>query len=228
MLLVVLIFVLLVARSSSGSGAPLLRRCSRELFAWPWELQPVSGNAVVIPTAFPYYRQCDARWARDVMQTESVCAVGCFLTCCSMMLAGLQNGIPSVSPSSPSMNSSSLATPKTLNLWLRNQMKPDGYLSLDILDTPVLPILSPRISLGSDYMHRTNDLAPQDVISLLQTGKVVVANVLKGAHFVLVTGFPSQGPYGNETAWTVNDPASFALFYAHSAVAGWRIFTIAN
>ena len=113
-----------------------------------------------------------------------------------------------------------------LNLWL--QMKPDGYLSLDILDTPVLPILSPRISLGSDYMHRTNDLAPQDVISLLQTGKVVVANVLKGAHFVLVTGFPSQGPYGNETAWTVNDPASFALFYAHSAVAGWRIFTIAN
>jgi hypothetical protein len=137
-----------------------------------------------------------------------------------MMLGGLQIRIPSSSATSL------IATPKTLNSWLRNQTTPAGYLSVDVLDTPVLPTLSPRIALGPDYMHRTNDLTPNDVISFLQAGKVVVANVLKGAHFVLVTGYPSQGPYGNDTAWTVNDPASFALFYAHSKVAGWRVFTV--
>jgi hypothetical protein len=121
-----------------------------------------------------------------------------------------------------------LATPQTLNFWLRNQNSTarPGYLSVDILDTPILTALSSRLVLGADYMHRTNDLAPSDVVSLLQAGKIVVANVLKGAHFVLVTGYPGVGPYTNSTAWSVNDPASFALSYAHSTVAGWRIFTI--
>ncbi len=40
----------------------------------------------------------------------------------------------------------------------------------------------------SDAMHRTNDLPYDTVAQYLQEGRIVIANVMKGRHFVLVVG----------------------------------------
>ena len=190
---------------------------------WPWPTSPSpsssKSSAFIYPFLYPSYSQCENVWRRNILQQQDICAVGCFLTSISMGLAGRDITLP---PNNSTIN------PAALNSWLRQQTDPPGYVATDVLNTPVLTRLSPRISLGSDYMHKKNDLSPSAVIALLKQGKVVLANVRHGQHFVLVVGFPARGaPYSNSTAFAVQDPAHFQSSYTYSSIVGWRVFTIA-
>jgi len=208
---------LLISLLSIALGEKYLRQ-TQPLWPWPWPWQPTT--AIVIPTVtpftYPFYTQCDPKWSSMVLQQDDICKVGCFLTSISMALAGRGIKIPK----------GIVANPGTLNNWLRNQTNPAGYLPVDILNTPVLTNISPKISLGTDYMHRTNDLKASDVVRLMQNGKVVIANVHSGKHFVLLTGYPKTGPYSNFTVFAAQDPAKFATGYSHNEIAGFRIFTM--
>jgi hypothetical protein len=120
------------------------------------------------------------------------------------------------------------ATPKALANWLRNN---DGTGGLDNVIESVVPVIDPnRITWPEDGMHRTNDLSFEAVVSFLEKGRVVIANVNRvvtlgirgGEHFVLVVGYSSDSD-----TLAVNDPTydqeTYSLQYD---VMGFRIFDI--
>jgi hypothetical protein len=85
----------------------------------------------------------------------------------------------------------------------------------------VVPNIAPsRIAWPEDGMHRTNDLSPSMVRAYLLNGRVVIANVDNGGHFVLVTGMDWTG----EDVFVVNDPGFDRQSYAYDTIVGWRIF----
>jgi hypothetical protein len=71
-----------------------------------------------VSAAAPLFKQCDARWANDLMQNATVCSVGCLMSSCSMALASRNIQLP--------FNQSQLgaqvlvdSNPGSLNAWLR-------------------------------------------------------------------------------------------------------------
>ena len=87
-------------------------------------------------------------------------------------------------------------------------------------------------------MHKTNDLSVETVIDYLNNGRVVIANVMQGHHFVLVTGYdqhdsnskmqPSKtlkGISANGAFFYVHDPGFTRGVYSYSEdIVGWRLF----
>ncbi len=81
----------------------------------------------------------------------------------------------------------------------------------------------------ADGMHTQNDLAYTTVAAYLLQGRVVIANVMHGRHFVLVTGFAAPTAAGAGDALFVNDSGFNRTQYSYSSdVVGWRIFDMAN
>lgn len=115
-----------------------------------YELLPAES---LVPEGYPLYKQCDPRWAEDVIginapatDRKTVCAVGCLMSSTSMALA--QRGI--LIDGKPS-------TPGSLNTWLRAN---GGYLAgtNDLEESAVAGVSPTRISWTNSSMHRTNDL----------------------------------------------------------------------
>ena len=81
-----------------------------------------STSNVTIPFEYPLYGQCDETWDEDIMDTKTICAVGCLMSSTSMGLAGTNIPIPidKVNDNIKYFNS----TPRTLNQWLKHN---DGY-----------------------------------------------------------------------------------------------------
>lgn len=248
---VVLFLVALLLLASTAAAANLREADEpRNLFTWPWQkLKPkktgkpgastltTSARPSSVPTSaptstfatpwkYPMFKQCDSKWGKDVMQVEDVCQVGCFMSSVSMALSGRGITVPT------STDSSSVpSNPGTLNAWLKTH---NGYVPTDLLDASVIPKLSPRVSLGADYMHKTNDLSYQQVAALMASGnKAVVANVHNGRHFVLLKGYLANAllpAYANtnmsNAAFACNDPGFDTPSYTHADIVGYRIFSI--
>ena len=78
-----------------------------------------------------------------------------------------------------------------------------------------------KIVWPDDGMHKTKDLSFETVCDYITKGRIVIANVNNGGHFVLLTGWLSDGD-----SMTVNDPATpgrQTFSYANDIV-GFRIF----
>ncbi len=75
-----------------------------------------------------------------------------------------------------------------IGLFVFNVQPPmQGYDNDNGLNEEVVPQIAPsRVAWPADGMHRTNDLSPEMVRSYLLIGRVVIANVRNGRHFVLV------------------------------------------
>ena len=129
----------------------------------------------------------------------------------SMGLAG--TGIPI--KATPHVDS----TPKSLNVWLKNN---DGYDEYNDLIESQVPLIDPsRITWPADGMHKTNDLAYDTVRSYLDKGRIVIANVNEGGHFVLLTGYSET----DGDTFAVNDPGYDRNTYSYKDdVVGYRIF----
>lgn len=106
------------------------------------------------------------------------------------------------------------ANPATLNHFLQ---KNGGYDQDNDLEEAVVPKISPaRIEwVGPKY----GLTAPEVKRMLVDRTTVVIANVMKGHHFVLVVGY-DQG----STNFYVNDPGFDKVFYTMEEIVGWRIF----
>jgi len=86
----------------------------------------------------------------------------------------------------------------------------------------VVPNINPaRVFWPSDAMHRTKDLTFETVCSYLIRGRIVIANVNQGHHFVLLTGWLDDGD-----SMTVNDPATPGreTYSYDNDIVGFRIF----
>ncbi len=69
-------------------------------------------------------------------------------------------------------------------------------------------------------MHRTNDLPYDTIVDYLNKGRIVVANVNNGGHFVLITGYSDD-----KDSFAVNDPGYSTTQYSYSKdVVGYRIY----
>jgi hypothetical protein len=142
------------------------------------------------------------------MVTTTVCSVGCLMSSISAALAGRNITI-----------AGSISTPGTLNAWLRSN---GGYDSDNDLEDSAVPNIDPtRIAWPADGMHVHNDLSMNTIRAYLVRGRVVIANVDAGHHFVLVTGWD----YQDEDRVLVNDSGFNRTSYSYSTdVVGWRIF----
>ena len=92
-----------------------------------------------------------------------------------------------------------------------------------MIESAVLKIDPEHIRWPYDGMHTTNDISLPSIRALLVHHRVVIANVMQGQHFVLVTGFS----YEDQDTLYVNDPGFDKDTYSYSKdVVGWRIFHI--
>ncbi len=143
------------------------------------------------------------------MGTKTICDVGCLMSSTAMGLAG--SNIPIYK------DPYTASDPKTLNVWLREN---GGYSNNDLIETQV-PLIDPeRIFWLDDAFHKVNDLKYEEVTDYLDKGRIVIANVNNGGHFVLLTGYSTDGD-----TFAVNDPGYSRDTYSYSTdVVGYRIF----
>ena len=85
----------------------------------------------------------------------------------------------------------------------------------------IVPDMAPawRLDWPEDGMHTAPDLSPEDVNALLDAGRVVIANVMDGHHFVLVLG-------ADDATVTVRDSGFARDAYNFTDVVGWRLFDV--
>ena len=71
-------------------------------------------------TAYPLFKQCDSRWASQMLGTSAntICKAGCLMSSVSMVLNDCKKSIDGSS-----------ANPQTLNRWLTSN---GGYVSGDL------------------------------------------------------------------------------------------------
>ena len=49
-----------------------------------------NGANMTIPFSYPLFAQCDEKWADDLMDTKTICDVGCLMSSTAMGLAGIR------------------------------------------------------------------------------------------------------------------------------------------
>jgi hypothetical protein len=110
-----------------------------------------------------------------------------------------------------------------VNKWLQGN---SGYTSgNDLIESATPPIDPSHIGWGTFAMHTSNDVSLPAIQALLLAHQPVIANVMQGAHFVLVTGWNDTFP----DALAVNDPGFNTLFYSYSQdVVGWRFWNMTD
>lgn len=180
----------------------------------PLASKEVAAVRPVIPFAYPLYKQCDSRWGKDLIVTETVCAVGCLMSSTSMGIAGHSIRITN------SSGTKVIANPGTLNAFLKAHK---GYDSSNDMDEDVVPQVNPKFIQWNDATdkHVTNDIPIATIQSLLKQRQPVIANVMAGHHFVLVTGWDAANP----DTLMVNDPGFDRATYSYKDdVVGWRLF----
>ena len=177
-----------------------------------YELLPARS---VVPLPYPLFKQCDPAWGGDRIHVKTVCAVGCLMSSTAMALSQRGIHIPAASGGAKLG-----ATPGTLNSWL---LAIGGYVGAsDDLDETAIVALDPsRISWTNASMHQTNDLSWSHIVTLLNVGAAVIANVDGGRHFVLVVGVDKE-VHGNTLY--VNDPGFYRASYTYDEVVGWRLY----
>ena len=163
-----------------------------------------------VPKQYPTYKQCDALWGPHEMVNTTVCKVGCIMSSTSMALAGHGidvNGLDS--------------NPGSFNQWLRTH---NGYIGANNFEEGSIDNVSSLLPHSavwpSDGHHGTNDIDTAELKLYIET-RVVIANVLKGRHFVLVVGVDAL----DSDVLYVNDPGFNRTTYSYSKdVVGWRLF----
>ncbi len=181
-------------------------------------------TSAVIPFKYPLYKQCDPRWGKDIIVSTTVCAVGCLMSSTSMAIGGKHIAV-----------GGHISDPGTLNSWLKAN---GGYTSGNDLIESVVPKVDPRhISWPADAMHPTNNIPVTHIIEYLKQGRPVIANVMHGHHFVLVTGWDASEEtpaavrgadvYSGVDTLFVNDPGFDRNTYSYSGdVVGWRLYNM--
>eukprot|EP00698_Gefionella_okellyi_P004587 TRINITY_DN14199_c0_g1_i1.p1 TRINITY_DN14199_c0_g1~~TRINITY_DN14199_c0_g1_i1.p1 ORF type:complete len:193 (+),score=25.66 TRINITY_DN14199_c0_g1_i1:123-701(+) len=166
-------------------------------------------NSAIIPfTGYPTFKQCNSSWGSNVMVNQTICEVGCLMSSVSESLNGkgilLPGGIA--------------ANPGTLNKWLQGN---GGYDSGDDLEEAVVPKISPgRIRWSGKYLGG-NSLSYATISDWLGLERIVIGNVDKGHHFVLIVGYDSTD---NDTLY-IHDSGFDRTTYSYSRdLVGYRIF----
>ena len=137
------------------------------------------ASVAAVVTSYPIYKQCDSRWGSDQLGTSSatICSAGCLMSSVSMVLADCGKSI-----------GGAVATPRTLNTWLRNN---GGYVQGNLF------VWAAVNNFGLGFVGKA--YSASDIQSYFRQGKAVILNVNNGGHWVLMTGISGS-------SYLVNDP----------------------
>jgi len=139
----------------------------------------------------PHYLQCDSTWGDDTLPCgDTICQVGCAMTSVTEALKGGFN-------------------PGTLNSWLKAH---GGYEGCDLVWASVN-------SLGITFQEQSKHTLDWLETAANNCNYAIVANVLNGAHWVLITGYAGGGNF------YVNDPADFHSTYAYDGIVTESVYT---
>ncbi|KYQ91756.1 hypothetical protein DLAC_07544 [Tieghemostelium lacteum] len=163
----------------------------------------------VIPYTYPLYKQCDPEWANQIMETTTICEVGCLMSSTSMAMGGKGITIDT-----------NTSNPSTFNYWLRNN---NGYTSNDELIESVVPDINNQLIEWDGSKLNGTALSMTDIQNILdETNNILILNVRNGTHFVLATGYDTT----LQDVIYVNDPGFDQDFYYYDTVVGYRFFTM--
>lgn len=190
--------------------------------SYPYENVDV-GASYTIPFNYPtLFTQCDPRWKNDMINTKTVCAVGCLMSSVAMTIYRHGNRF---------MARGSLQTsnPGTLNAFLRAN---GGYTGNLFIHGAISKICASgktpgcSITYPSDGGHNSNDLSVATFQKYLRNKRSMVANVKNGGHYVLAIGWQSNDP----DKILVRDPATSAekVYSFRHDIVGWRIYNISG
>lgn len=143
--------------------------------------------------SYPLFKQCDSRWANDVISTKTLCQVGCLENSVSMALAGLGKSIDGHS-----------IDPHVLNSWLKSH----GGYSGNLFNWG--SVTSP---FSLSYEGQFNDVTKY----ANNDSYIVILNVHNGGHWVLATSY-SGGTWkvndpGYNTSSYTNGEVSLGAVY---------------
>eukprot|EP01095_Lingulamoeba_sp_RSL-Kostka_P009705 TRINITY_DN3361_c0_g1_i1.p1 TRINITY_DN3361_c0_g1~~TRINITY_DN3361_c0_g1_i1.p1 ORF type:complete len:199 (+),score=49.19 TRINITY_DN3361_c0_g1_i1:25-597(+) len=171
----------------------------------------VENSDKIIPYNYPLFLQCDPAWGNDMIYTETLCEVGCLETSISMALNG--KGI-TIQPNNQTVN------PAVLNTYLLDH---HGYTQENDLREQVVTLINrTRIYYVGPFIPETKLNQTQITDMVKSQVYVVIANVLQGTHFVLVTGYDEK----DENKFYVNDPYFNTDYYEYDTIVGWRVYTM--
>eukprot|EP01132_Coremiostelium_polycephalum_P006078 gene6078-7572_t len=171
----------------------------------------VISACISTPVVYPYplYKQCDSKWANDLIVSDTVCQVGCLMSSISMAIAG--KGI---------MIDNQLSSPGSLNSWLKANQ---GYTEQNDLIESVIPGISPMIVWDGPIFNQTGLSMEEIRETISKPNSILILNVMNGDHFVLATGYDVDQP----DLIYVNDPGFNNLYYLYnSSIVGYRLFTM--
>jgi hypothetical protein len=177
-------------------------------------------HAAHVPLAYPLFKQCDDKWGLHHIGTadNTICKVGCIMSCTAMALNAHNVTIAGTS-----------ATPLSLNNWLTAN---DGYVNGDDLEEAAVSriaapgrVVWPKDASVSWTHGRQRTVSLAAVQAMLLQGRVIIANVRKGRHFVLLVGWDDSNP----DVLFVNDPGFNRTTYSfNDDVVGLRIYDMKN
>ena len=155
------------------------------------------ATVAAVASSYPIYKQCDSRWGSDQLGSSSatICSAGCLMSSVSMVLADCSKSI-----------SGAVATPRTLNSWLRNN---GGYVQGNLF------VWGSVGSFGLGFVGKA--YSANDIQSYFRQGKAVILNVNNGGHWVLMTGISGS-------SYLVNDPGYARTSYGFGEVVEAGIY----
>eukprot|EP01088_Endostelium_zonatum_P021568 TRINITY_DN8604_c0_g1_i1.p1 TRINITY_DN8604_c0_g1~~TRINITY_DN8604_c0_g1_i1.p1 ORF type:complete len:247 (+),score=20.55 TRINITY_DN8604_c0_g1_i1:94-741(+) len=162
-----------------------------------------------IPYHWNMYKQCDSTWANQRIgtSTQTICQVGCAMSCVAMSLSSFGERIP---------KTNATITPGTLNIWLTQN---HGYEGGDEL------IWDSIHTIGRMHMiAATTTLTREQIVGYINRRMPVVANVRHGHHWVLLTGYSTT----NTTAYNVNDPGFNQEIYTRADMGRFIVYTFST
>jgi hypothetical protein len=155
--------------------------------------------AISLGRNYPLFKQCNPDWANEQLgySSDTICSAGCLMSSASMALAGTGHWV----------------NPSILNQWLKTH---GGYVSGDLF---VWGSLSP---FGLIYQGK---VANYQIKSQLDQGRIVIVNVMNGAHWVLAYGYNGDNILVNDPGFNVG---SYYLSQIVDGQTGVYVFTGAN
>jgi len=153
-------------------------------------------NANLSSCNWAFYSQCNSEWANVPLgysTTNTICTAGCAMSSTAMML----------------QHWNAVLNPDQLNSWL---MSHSGYADEDLI------VWSSVDAFGPSFQGIETGVTVQDLINGIDACHGIIANVLSGTHWVLLTG------YAGNNVFYVNDPYFDTNTYAYSGMSQWAVY----
>lgn len=171
-------------------------------------------NNIKIPLQYKFYKQDDPIWENDIVITKTLGKIGCLITCLSMILYSLKIKLKI-------NNEYIIATPRTLNIWLKNNNGYDNennYINEKVLN------VNKNTQKWKYILYYKNTLSYKKITTLLDEKNIIIGIVKSivnknGFHYILITGYST-----NNNIYYVNDPKHDITKYSYEDILKYKIY----